>query len=630
MKIKTNIFLLSIVSSVILSSQTPDQLKKITDEWFKEHPDSYPHWLTPEEEQRKDEIGRDFYPTDPPVGPVRNIAEFEPMEGVLIRYPFGISYDIIAEMSEDITVTTIVSGQSQENTVRNYYENNDVNLENCNFLHAPSESYWTRDYGPWYIIDGNDEVAIVNFVYNRPRPNDNDIPIEIAEYLDIPLYGMELTHAGGNYMTDGMGISASSDLVWEENSLSESQIDLMVEEYLGVNTYHVLPDPNNTYIDHIDCWGKFLDVDKILIREVPSSHSQYDEIEATATYFENQLSSYGTPYEVYRVYTPQDQPYTNSIILNGKVLVPVTGSQWDDDAILSYQNAMPGYEILGFNGDWYSTDALHCRTKGVADRGMLYIEHIPLSGEIEVDSDGVLVEANIHPYSGLGLIQESVQVFYRIGDVGLYQSLPMTHIEGDQYEAIIPVSVGENMISYYIHAEDSTGRTANHPFIGAPDPHIFTTVVSTMTIQVGFFEGWNIVGVPLQLDDYHYLSVFPDATENSFYPYGPMGYSPATMFSLGMGAFLHFETAGSVELTGYPIDELSIQLFSGWNLISGISENISVNNIEDPDGIIVDGTIYRFGGAVNGYVVADSLSPGCGYWIRANTTGSVILRSGTD
>ena len=55
----------------------------------------------------------------------------------------------------------------------------------------------------------------------------------------------------------------------------------------------------------------------------------------------------------------------------------------DDDALESYEEAMPGYEVLGFTGSWESTDALHCRAKGVADRGMLYIRHIPLSGEFE-------------------------------------------------------------------------------------------------------------------------------------------------------------------------------------------------------------------------------------------------------
>ena len=34
------------------------------------------------------EMGRE---TDPPIAPLRNIAEFERMSGALIRYPLGIS-----------------------------------------------------------------------------------------------------------------------------------------------------------------------------------------------------------------------------------------------------------------------------------------------------------------------------------------------------------------------------------------------------------------------------------------------------------------------------------------------------------------------------------------------------------
>ena len=80
-------------------------------------------------------------------------------------------------------------------------------------------------------------------------------------------------------MTDGYGISASSTLVYEENSMSNNQVNQNMLDYYGVHTYHTIEDPNNTYIDHIDCWGKFLSPSKILLREVPVSHPQYNEIE---------------------------------------------------------------------------------------------------------------------------------------------------------------------------------------------------------------------------------------------------------------------------------------------------------------------------------------------------------------
>jgi len=442
------------------------------EEWQKENPFSLPHWMTEEEQLKADEIGRDFYETDPPVGPVINIAEFNKMQGVLIRYPFGISYELIAEMSQEIMVTTIVSNQSQENTVTNQYNSNGVNLENCNFIHAPSETFWTRDYGPWFVIDGNYEVGIVNFPYNRPRPNDNDIPIEVADFLGINLFGMDLIHTGGNYMTDGMGISSSSDLVWGENpGLSHAEVDQLVEDYLGIETYHVVPDPNDEYIDHIDCWGKFLDVDKVLIRSVPESHAQYDEIEETAEYYANQVSAYGNNYQVYRIYTPNDQPYTNSLILNDRVFVPITGSSWDDDALAVYEEAMPGYEVLGFTGSWQPTDALHCRTKGIADIGMLYIHHLPI---LETAPSGIdyEIEAEIIPLNGTALVEDFTLLYFQV-DNGEFIPVIMTLSEGNTYEGIIPSQPDGSEIGYFIQANDESGRVAAHPFMGPLDPHTF-------------------------------------------------------------------------------------------------------------------------------------------------------------
>src|SRR4030042_6133993 len=145
----------------------------------------------------------------PPPGPIRNVAEFESMEGVLIRYPFGISYTVIAEMSEDVSVYTIVTSSSEQSSVLSQYQSHGVNTANCEFLIAASDSYWTRDYGPWFIFNGNDELGVIDFNYNRPRPNDNQIPSKFALYKGFPNYYMPLTHTGGNYMTDSEGISIS-------------------------------------------------------------------------------------------------------------------------------------------------------------------------------------------------------------------------------------------------------------------------------------------------------------------------------------------------------------------------------------------------------------------------------------
>ena len=251
--------------------------------------------LTDEEKTRIHEIYTMGRNTDPPPIPIRNVAEFERMQGVIIRYPFGISSSIIAEMSENVTIYCLVSS-SQQNSAENTMENGGVNMNNVEFVLGNTDSYWTRDYGPWWVVDGQRNMSIVDFTYNRPRPNDNETPWKISAHLSVPYYATDIIHAGGNYMTDGLGISASSTLVFEENEISNDSLLEIMQDYYGIESYHVLADPNNTYIDHIDCWGKYLSPHKVLIREVPTWHAQYDEIEEVADYFSNSLMGKRRPW----------------------------------------------------------------------------------------------------------------------------------------------------------------------------------------------------------------------------------------------------------------------------------------------------------------------------------------------
>jgi agmatine/peptidylarginine deiminase len=435
------------------------------------------HIMSPEEELRKGEIGRSFTPTDPPAPPVRIVAEFEEMQSVLIRYPFGIPMTLIADMSEDCKVKTIVANSSEQAAVLSQYQASGVNVANCEWLIAPTDTYWTRDYGPWFVVDSSYTVGISDFPYNRPRPNDDNIPVVLAQQMGIPLYGMNLIHTGGNWMDDGIGIAASTQLVWEENpTKTHEEIDTIVKDYLGIRKYNVLPDPLGEYIEHIDCWGKFLDVDKVLIGQVPESDYRYADFEYVANYFAMQTSSWGDHFQVYRVYTPGDYPYTpytNSLILNKKVFVPITGSQWDDAALQSYQDAMPGYEIIGIMYDtWENTDALHCRAKGIADVGMLWVSHMPLLGNKAFSTEWDLT-ADIVPYTGLGVIYDSTLCYYKIND-GSFQTVPLQHTNGYHYKATLPFITPGSQVSYYLHTADYSGRKMDHPYIGAPDPHVYT------------------------------------------------------------------------------------------------------------------------------------------------------------
>lgn len=403
--------------------------------------------------------------TDPPPAPIRNVAEYERMQGVLIRYPLGISTTIVKEMAEDVTVYCLVSS-SLQNTAAASFASAGVNMDNVEFVLGPTDSYWTRDYGPWWVVSGDREMTVVDFTYNRPRPNDNEAPLKMSDYLGTPYYASDIIHTGGNYMTDGYNVSASSSLVYAENDISTTEINDIMFQYWGVEIYHVVDDPNNDYIQHIDCWGKYLSPTKLLIREVPENHEQYDEIEAVVSYFSNQQNLFGEPWQIYRVYTPNNQPYTNSLILNEKVFVPIMGSSWDDEAVAVYQEAMPGYEILPVTGDWLATDAIHCRAKGIPDLEMLQIFHNPLD-----DQDQPLLQYTItvviDDLSEAGLIPEELLVYWKSEVMEEYTAtLLVSTGNPDEYTAVIGGPITDGEVRYYIYAADSSGREETLPLAG--------------------------------------------------------------------------------------------------------------------------------------------------------------------
>jgi agmatine/peptidylarginine deiminase len=438
------------------------------------------HYLS-EEEMNTPVRAINFVETDPPTGEPRFVAEFEPMQGVMIRYPLGIPTSLVAQLSNNCHVYCIVSS-SYQSSAQSEFQSAGVNMSNVTFVNAASDSYWVRDYGPWYIFEDRNP-AIVDNIYNRPRPNDDNMSGVFATFWNIPMYGMNLEHTGGNMMEDGRGHGVSDNLVFQENGNNETNVRNKMRDYLGIDPYHVTIDPQGDYIAHVDCWGKYLAPDKILIARVPQSNQHYADYESVAQYFETTNCCWGYPYRVYRVDEPGGStlaPYTNSLILNKSVYVPLgSNSSYNQQALAVYQEAMPGYEIVGVtNNDWYTgwenTDALHCRTRGVMDFGMLFVDHRDVKFGVQEWQDSIAITSKFIAYSGQDLKQDSLLVYYSI-DGGAYQVAHMTATGNpDEYVGYIKGYQGESEINYYVFGADESGRRYTQPVFAELDPHHFT------------------------------------------------------------------------------------------------------------------------------------------------------------
>ena len=466
--------LLSLAAIALFLSIRVNAQEQTTPDWKRWH------YLS-EEEMYTPVRNENFVETDPPTGTPRFVAEFEPMQGVMIRYPLGIPTSLVAQLANNCRVYCIVSS-SYQSSAQSSFQSAGVNMSNVTFVNAASDSYWVRDYGPWYIFEDRNP-AIVDNIYNRPRPNDDNMSGVFANYWQIPMYGMNLEHTGGNMMEDGRGHGVSDNLVLQENNNNEANVRQKMRDYLGIDPYHITIDPQGDYIAHVDCWGKYLAPDKILIAQLPSTNSHAADYDAVANYFATTNCCWGYPYRVYRVQEPGGStlaPYTNSLILNKTVYVPMgSNSNYNQQAIDVYQEAMPGYTIVGVtNNDYYTswenTDALHCRTRGVMDFNMLFIDHRDVIFGEQVWQDSIAVTSKFIAYSGMDLKQDSLLVYYSI-DGGAYQVAHMTATgEPDEYVGYIKGYQSESSIDYYVFGADESGHRYTQPVFAELDPHHFS------------------------------------------------------------------------------------------------------------------------------------------------------------
>ncbi|MCK5034274.1 MAG: agmatine deiminase family protein [Candidatus Sabulitectum sp.] len=417
-----------------------------------------PIGFTDEERTRISEIGTYQDATDPPPAGVRNPGEFEPSTGVMVRWPLGVPFDFLVDVSNNSELWVICSS-SQQASAESALASAGVNMSNTDFILGPTNSIWIRDYGPWFIVLADGTQGIFDYDYNRPRPDDDLIPQVIGDQWGIPVYVSDLIHTGGNYMSGGLGEAMSTDLVYVEDPHSDSWVDTQMEEYLGITQYTTFEDPQASYIDHIDCWSKMLSPSRIMVLQVPPSHGDYAALEAVADLIAASPSPYGHPWEVYRVFSSGTEGYVNGLLHNDTYYMPVWNTGNDSPAAVAFSEALPGYTITPFYYSGFAnTDALHCRSRNVIDRYMLQLLHTP----VDTLQSGYPVTVSAFIQSNPANTLTSTSIFYRV-DSGSFVEVSMTEISSNNFSGVIPASSNGSFVEYYIKAEDSSGRESAHP-----------------------------------------------------------------------------------------------------------------------------------------------------------------------
>ena len=459
--------------------------------------------------------------TTPPSFNVRTMAEWEEIEALTITWStnYGITEEIILTQIVEFAINEcdVIIICDNQNTVAGYLASQGISSPKIHYVEADYNNIWMRDYGQNTVYKNDvEDRLLVDWIYNRNRPYDDLVPEQIATYLNIDMYNTtqppyDLMATGGNFMSDGMGTAFSSKLIENENSggyawsgtsgnvyypnHTISEIENIMQEFMGIDTYIIMETLPYDGIHHIDMHMKLLDEETILMAEYPAGVADGPQIEANLQYvISNYNSAFGTAYKIVRIPSPPSsggyfpdnngyyRTYTNSVFLNNTVLVPFYREEYDTIAQRIYEEALPGYNIVGIDVDDSGTNlisysgAIHCITHSVGIDEPLLIQHQSL--EDTNPQANYIVSANIQHKSGIA----SANVYFSTDlSLGYYAPISMSNSTGNTWEANIPGTINSgSTVYYYIEATANNGKTINRP-MPAPAGYFDFKILNNIT-----------------------------------------------------------------------------------------------------------------------------------------------------
>ena len=251
---------------------------------------------------------------------------------------------------------------------------------------------------------------------------------------------------------------------------------------------------------------------------------------------------------------------------------------------------------------------------------------VALSGTIQNISDDSLQLAVIRTELSLPQDWNTQLCFGGICFPPDFDSLATTSPDAPFYQGPIPPD-SSIYFAVWFTAFSEYGGTATATIklydLNNPDYILYQNYMASTNnfILVSILNDWNLVGLPLIVEDAEYSTIFPDAILGTLYGFSDTYFQVQELVE-GTGYWLRFENSDIAAVFGDNIDDLSIDLNADWNLISGISDTVELNQFDDPENIIIPGTLFGFTGS---YQQASTLIPGKGYWIRASNSGTVSV-----
>ena len=434
------------------------------------------------------------------------VAEWERADGVFISYPFKLPDQLVVDFAKDSQLYVLVA-ESEKSKARTKLTELGV-VDSVELIDCSVDSEWPRDWGPHQIFDAQGRLGIVDpdfdgypvyrqqggdAVYTfRPGKGDDKVNVEIAKFFGVPFDACSAFVTGGNFLVDGYGTAFCTAAILEEN---KNRYDLdsltkLLKIEMGITRLVILENTEAVGIQHIDCWMKVLNPSTLLVKRAPQGHADEPFLERNVKKLSTLKNAFGRPFKIVRIDCPRVKvhqvyedsdpiaAYTNSLMLNDNVYVPLFDCEGDDAALETWRKALPGYTVRGYaHNNWLDFDALHCRSRALFDADAARLHHRPLERRQTFSDSGFALTVNARSGNQKLETHQAVLNFRKRGQSWKQLSLAWD-ASSKNWKGSIPSGEPGSTVDYYITVSDKENVVGAIPSI-APKNYFTIEIIDS-------------------------------------------------------------------------------------------------------------------------------------------------------
>ena len=295
-------------------------------------------------------------------------GEFEQQAALVLSWKseevpvIGTLLEIGQLTSKKAPLIVLVSSAEEREHAETALEAARINLRNVQFLEAPVDTIWARDFGPVVVRNADGSAHFVDSDYDDgDRPQDDNIPPVLAAAAGIKCIRSLLTIEGGNLLSNGGGLCLTTSKTVADNVIrgyEHAQVAPMCRKIFQCQDVIVLEPLVGEPTGHVDMFATFTSADTVVVGSIDPQADPVNAavLDRNARKLSEVITPAG-PLRVERIPMPAQaeglwRSFTNVLYFNGILIMPTYAGvdfEMERAAADVYRRLLPDWDVQGID-----------------------------------------------------------------------------------------------------------------------------------------------------------------------------------------------------------------------------------------------------------------------------------------